>query len=230
ASPPEDVWPFIADTDRTNRIITKVPVVFRPIEREQSATGARFVGETRAGGFKLTYEELPFEWTHGKSFRVVRKMRGGLLESYAISWSLAASRAIERGTKATVQLQLTPRYAAIKPIVYLQGRSIVKRLIRFAESIDAHVRDRAPNPFRIPASIPNAALLEPGPAHTKRPGARPDPAERLATHPGTAPDADLVRIRPFELADAWNEDRRELLSAMLHAVPAGLVELRWAIV
>ena len=37
-------------------------------------------------------------------------------------------------------------------------------------------------------------------------------------------------MRPFEVADEWSEPRREVLAAMLHAVPAGLVELRWAIV
>ena len=43
-------------------------------------------------------------------------------------------------------------------------------------------------------------------------------------------DADVVRIRPFTLADAWGDDRRDVLRAFLKAVPAGLVELRWGIV
>src|SRR5205823_2384249 len=123
-----------------------------------------------------------------------------------------------------------PRYAVLKPIAYLQGRALVRRMIAFAESIDAHVRDRAPSPFRVPASTPNAALLDHGTVELKRSGIRADLAERVASHLREAPDADLVRIRPFELADQWREDRRELLRAMLHAVPAGLLEMRWAIV
>jgi len=230
ASPPEDVWPFIADTDRTNRIITREPVSFRAIEAEHAPTSARFVAETRSGPFKLTYDELPFEWTHGKSFRVVRRMRGGLLEAYTVSWALAPSTRLERGTRVTVRLELAPRFGILKPLMYLQGRALVRRMLRFAESIDAHVRDRAPSPFRVPASTPNAALLDRGVTELKRAGVSPSLADRLAAHLGRAPDADLVRIRPFELADAWGEDRRELLGAMLHSVPAGLTEMRWSIV
>ena len=42
---------------------------------------------------------------------------------------------------------------------------------------------------------------------------------------------ELVRIRPFELADVWKEDRDAVLRAMLHGVRSrGLFDLRWAII
>ena len=37
-------------------------------------------------------------------------------------------------------------------------------------------------------------------------------------------------MRPYSLADEWGESRSDVLKAFLHAVPAGLVELRWAII
>ena len=55
-------------------------------------------------------------------------------------------------------------------------------------------------------------------------------ARRLANHVRDASDPDLARVRPFEVADAWKEPRLDVLRAMLHAVPAGLFELRWAII
>ena len=33
------------------------------------------LAETRAGGFKLVYEELPFEWSYGRAFSIRRLMR-----------------------------------------------------------------------------------------------------------------------------------------------------------
>ena len=81
ASPPERVWPFLADTERFNRLIGSHDVTYRPIE-EGSASSARFVAETRAGGFKLTYDELPFEWTYERAFSVHRRMHGGPVESF----------------------------------------------------------------------------------------------------------------------------------------------------
>jgi class 3 adenylate cyclase len=229
ASSPEDVWTFVSDTDRTNRLIGH-EVLYRPIDPASSATGARFVAETRTGGFKLTYDELPFEWTHGKSFKVERRMRGGLLESYTLAWSLTPSRTIERGTRVDVTLELLPRYAVVRPVVWFQARGFVRRLTALAEAIDAHVRDNAPSPYRQPVSAADAHLVTNGIAALKKAGVREPLAERIGAHLREAPDADLVRVRPFELADAWACDRRELLGAMLHAVPAGLFDLRWAIV
>jgi class 3 adenylate cyclase len=40
-------------------------------------------------------------------------------------------------------------------------------------------------------------------------------------------DDQLVRLRPFALADAWNADRLEVLRLMLYATRCGLFELRW---
>jgi class 3 adenylate cyclase len=42
-----------------------------------------------------------------------------------------------------------------------------------------------------------------------------------------APVDDLSALRPFELADRWQLPRREVLTAMLHATRAGLLDLRW---
>ena len=84
ASPPERVWPFLADTERFNRLIGSHDVRYRPIE-DGSASSARFVAETRAGGFKLVYEEFPFEWSHQRTFGVHRRMRGGPIESYTLA-------------------------------------------------------------------------------------------------------------------------------------------------
>jgi class 3 adenylate cyclase len=82
----------------------------------------------------------------------------------------------------------------------------------------------------VPASSANAHLVALGKEHMIRAGVSAELCERIAAYLRDAPDADLVRVRPFELADAWKVERRELLRAFLHAVPAGLFELRWAIV
>jgi class 3 adenylate cyclase len=225
-APPADVWRFVSDTDRTNRVIGSRPVEYTPVE-ESSPTSARFVGHTSAGGLDLTYEELPFEWTQGRELRVERRMRGGLLESYALVWSLEPKG---EGTYVTVRLELVPRYSILRPFVWLEGRGVVGRLVAFAASIDAHVSARGPSPFAPQRAAVNEALLGDRVAQLVRDGVRPALASRIAAHVREAADPDLVRIRPFELADGMKEERREVLCAMLHAVPAGLFDLRWAIV
>ena len=233
AAPPEDVWRYVSDTDRTNRALGAEPVQYASIE-DGATSGARFVASTRAGGFALTYEELPFEWSHAKELRVVRRMRGGALESYVIHWSLAPGGARAGGTRVTVTRELTPRWSLLRPVAWLQARSIVARLLDFTRSIDRHVVDHGPSPFATEAATSpmevNEPLLAQGIAALTRSAVPSDLAERLARHLREASDVELVRIRPFELADVWKEDRDAVLRAMLHGVPAGLFDLRWAII
>ena len=82
------------------------------------------------------------------------------------------------------------------------GRQSAK-LVAFAESIDDHVRERAPSPFARGAAAPqvNEDLLAEGVAALAR-----QRGLRAARRAGCAllrdaGDADLVRIRPFELAE-----------------------------
>jgi class 3 adenylate cyclase len=229
ASPPTEVWRFVSDTDRTNRVIGASPVEYEPAP-DDAPTSARFVASTRAGAFTLRYQELPFEWSRGRELRVVRNMVGGVLESYVLTWSLAPSTALPGGTRVTLRLELTPRVGVLRPAVWLQGRQIVHRLVAFAESIDEHLRDGAPSPFAMEAPNVDERALAQGVDALVKNGVREATARRVARHVIEAGDADLVRIRPFELADALGDDRREVLRAMLHGVQAGLFELRWAII
>ncbi len=242
ASSAKDVWPLITDTDRMNRIIGGHPVVYRPIEKgggEGGPSPARFVAETTAGGFKLEYEEFPFEWSHGRSFSVYRKMRGGILASYAMSLSLQplrdsdlrqSARGIDQGTRATFRLQLEPSSWIVRPIVQLTARRFVASCASLAEAIDAHVRDRAPSPYLKPVSPPNQEHLAFALSELKKLGVSTTIADKMSTFLREAPDSDLVRIRPYEVAEQWSEDRREVLRTFLRAVPAGLVEMRWALI
>jgi len=229
ASSPDEVWPLLTDTDRTNRLIGTNAVKFRPIESDASGrTSARFVAETKAGGFDIAYEEAPFEWTHGKRFSVVRTMRSGPLTKYALDWTLEKKG--ESGTRATVRLELVPKHWILWPIAWLNAKKFVSNLAHLAEAIDAHVRDRAPSPYLKPVSQSHADALASAVRALKDAGLDAELAEKLGAFVRDAADADVVRIRPYELAEKWGIDRRAALRAFLRAVPAGLVELRWGLI
>src|SRR5947208_2055149 len=58
-------------------------------------------------------------------------------------------------------------------------------------------------------------------------GIRPALVERLAAHLATADDPDVLRMRPFALADRWGEPRLDVLRMFLYATRSGLLDLEW---
>ncbi|MDB4942294.1 MAG: Adenylate cyclase [Labilithrix sp.] len=227
ASSPADVWPLLTDTDRTNRLLVGSAATYEPIA-PGTKSAARFVGHTRIAGFAMAYEEAPFEWTQDRSFSVHRKMRGGVLRSYTYGITLDARE--DGGTDVTVRLELAPRHWLLRPVVQAQAKRVVDGMADLAARIDAHLRDRAPSPYLEPASAPNAERLAAAERALGRRGLDARVVERLVALIRSGSDADLVRMRPFEIAERESLDGRELLRALLHAVTLGLVELRWALV
>lgn len=227
ASSPEAAWPLITDTDRTNRLLLGEPAVYKPIEKG-AKTSARFVASTKTAGFSMEYEEAPFEWTVNKAFSVYRKMRSGPLASYTYGMTLEPEG--DGGTKATVRLELEPRHWLLRPIVDLQAKRFVSNVERLAAEIDAHLRDNAPSPFLKPASPANEERLAYAARELEKRGVDPDVSARVLELIRSGPDADLVRVRPFELADREGLEPRETLRVLLHAVTLGVVELRWGLV
>jgi class 3 adenylate cyclase len=222
-----DIWPLITDTDRTNRLVLGTSNVYKPIEPGKN-TSARFLVSTKAAGFTMEYEEAPFEWTLHKSFSVFRKMRSGPLVSY--TYAIKLDPASDGGTKITMRLDLVPRHWVLRPIAEIEGRRIVARMGKVAEAIDAHLRDKAPSPYVKPVSPPNMERLAYCERELKKRDLDPKVVAELVDLIRNGPDADLVRIRPFELASDKGVDEREMLRACLHAVTLGVVELRWALV
>lgn len=227
ASSPEEVWPMLVETDRLNRLIGLAPVSYHPVDRAAAATGARLVGETISGGFHVRYEELPYAWTWPRRFGVLRRYRGGPLAWLSVDFALEPRPG---GTTLTVTFECQPRLMVLRPIAWLNLQKAAASITGLGLQIDAHVRQQGPNPYAEPVSPSDASAIERAVAALITRRVRPELAARIGLHLRAAPDADCVRIRPFALADAWGEPRREVLAAFLHAVTAGLVELRWSII
>ncbi len=218
-----------------NRINGSAEVHYSPIE-PGTAGSARFLAETRAGGFKLVYEEMPFEWSHQKTFGVHRRMRGGPIASYTWRVKLEKSKAgepgggLEGGTRATLRFEIVPRSWALRPVAWFNARSFAAKFEELGRHVDAHVLQGDASPYSEPVSPSDPALVD---AAVQRLVGDDIPAAlagKLRELVEKGADSDVVRMRPFELADLWGQDRRDVLRAFLRGVPAGLVELRWGIV
>jgi class 3 adenylate cyclase len=232
ASSSREIWPLVTDTDRTNRLLLGDAVEYRAVEPQSESrsqgTAARFVGRTKVAGFALEYEEDPFEWVENERFGVVRRMRGGPLRSYAYTVRLAALPS--GGTRVDIELRVELRVWFLRPLAQLQARRVVDGMIGLARQLDTHLRAKTPSPYAQPVAPVNEGQLARATAELRGRGLDPAALDRVLEIVRRGPDADVVRMRPFEIAHDENLDERAVLRVFLHAVTTGVCELRWALV
>jgi class 3 adenylate cyclase len=231
AAPRDAVWRILADTNRMNQAMGLSPLSLEPID---DGGGARFLVKARLGGFEFEYEELPFEWVEKERQTVKRRVRRGPVKEILLDMRLADRQ--EGGTKVTFELTLTPRSVLWSPFMPMMGRRFLATYAEVVEKLDGKdlVDPWAGAAERIPVTRSHEAtgvLARAGAALREAVDDERKPlAERLVGFVATAPDLDVSRIRPFELADAWEEPRRAVLAMCLDAVTAGLLELTWDVV
>jgi len=232
-SSPEDLWPFVADTNRFNRD-TGVP----PIEVDDARKplrNARRKVHLSIHGMDLEWEEQPFEW--------VRPLRFGIERVYS-KGPMARMRALAEltaraggGTRVTYEVHAQPRNPIGTIAIPLQMKLISGPKFRAAFQKYDELASQGVSPSlsdataALPESdqsrlnllgerlIKESAQLESSDARAA--------VERLIDFLRTGDDFSVARIRPYELADNWHISRRLLLETCLRATRVGLLDLRW---
>lgn len=222
-----DLWPSVSDTDRLNRAIGTKAVDF--IANDRAASAARFVGRTRVAGLLLEYEEFPFEWTQDERLSVVRRMRRGPIDEYRYTLELRPRGNGTPGTDILVTLDLAPRSILWMPLIQLLGRAFLGGIVAYLKTADRAVAEKRALRPEPPTQV-DTLRIRTGVAALERDGVSPEIARALGDLLQNGADVEVTRIRPFERADEWNEDRMRVLGAMLEGVKHGLLELRWSII
>lgn len=227
-STPEQLWPFVADTNRFNRD-TGVPSIAPAPGKKQRLRNARKKLRLSFLGFPVEWEEQPFEWVRPQRFGVQRNYSKGPVAELR---ALAELKPLETsGSKLRYEVWLRPKTLLGAILIPLQVRFITSRRV---EKAFRKYDQIAANPVAAPINE-STAELPPG-ATNRIASARErllgesDNAEvidRLVSFVQDADEFTVSRIRPYELADAWKTSRREVLTACLRATRAGLLDLQW---
>ena len=224
-SSPEVIWPFAADTNRFNRD-TGQP----EIEMLDNRKGTKHL-RMKLPIIRVEWEEEPFEWTYPYSFGVLRTYSRGPID------------------EMRVQANFDPRPeggTCVRYQTWMKTSNILAQLgIPFAIGVIA--KNRFERAFRLYDRIANKdkgqQLIQPGRprglnsrerARFKslsetiiQQGTNPSLVARLETFLNDADELSLQRIRPYTLADHWNENRRAVLEMFLRATRAGIFDMSW---
>ena len=227
---PEQLWPFVADTDRMDRSAGLPPVRFVVSARREGGEVVR--GEYRLLGLRVArWIEHPFEWEWPRHFSVRRDYESGPLLSFHGGTQLDRT---PRGTRLRSFVEIVPRHGWLRPLVRFGLAPLgLHRAARQHRAIARYLAGRAPEPF--PTLVRLRSRAEPGrlTAGIERllaEGAPAEPTQRLGRLLAEAADEDVAGMRPLELARHWSTDARETLEVFVRAAVAGLVELRWELV
>ena len=225
-APPDRLWRYIADTNRINQYAGLPEFTFRYIPEPDG--GSRQIGETRYMGWKLQWEEHPFEWIEGQYFKVIRSYINGPIREFHTSVRLTPQGG---GTLLEQTLECEPRWILAVPALWWEiGITSKRRFMAAYQKIDQFLKGKADSPL-VPVArqvIPAGRIDIIRRRLEKAAGAQHLP--RLIQDIETLDDEALDRISPFVFADRWNTDRREALKLFLHASQSGLLDLSWDVI
>ncbi|MDP2306710.1 MAG: hypothetical protein Q8P18_11865, partial [Pseudomonadota bacterium] len=131
-SPPETLWPLLADTARLNRIVGMAPLELTPID---GAGSERFHVKTKLDGFPAEYDEEPFEWHSPDSFVVRRNMTQGALHS--LQMGLEVLPGTSGGSRVVWRLAFTVKLALLAPLTRLIGGWRMDTIVKATKAFDA---------------------------------------------------------------------------------------------
>jgi class 3 adenylate cyclase len=215
----EALFDVVGDTDRLNRESGLPEIVFR------SEDDGRKIVRSPLGPLTLEYAEHPWEWVRPERIHVRREYKNGPLTTLDVHFTFASD-----GSKNEVAVRLDARPRPLMgPLMKVILTAIAAKLGRAIERIDRELTGKAEPLKLIEVSRAELARAEKELSLLVAASDRAI-AERLVRHVADAPDHEVVRIRPYELAARWGGDRRRTLEICLHAVVAGLLELEWDLI
>ncbi len=226
-STPEQLWPYVSDTQRFNR--AAVGYAVKAIAEDDEG-----VQQVRAHYFApLAWDEHPFEWERPYRFGVVRRFRGPFLRDFIVNATLTPEAG---GT--LLRYEVTARPATLLGLLAIPiqiGLISRRRFERAFRQIDEFLQH--PNDARAPLAGPQPFItgeatrrLQDIARELSEDGYPGDLIQRLIDFISHAADEEVIHLRPYALADRWGAPRRSVLELCLAATRRSLLDLRWDVI
>lgn len=220
---PAQLWPLLSDTGRLDRAVG-IPA----FERSELQNDLSFAVDSHYMGVAVAWNEYPYEWVFEQWYQVERSFHAPLpVKRLATRTTLTPLPG--KRTHLDVFVEFEPRGLAGRTVApEFIRRKLLRDLLRayrnFA-TLALSAERVMPAPPRTP--VVNTARLEQAGERLQQFGIPAGLVARLVAHLRSADDPDVIRMRPFALADAWADDRLAVLRAFLYATRAGMIDLEW---
>lgn len=221
-SPPERLWPLIADTNRMNRLAGMGVTTYSEIKLPGG--GRRRIGQGKMLGMAVRWEEHPFKWVHGERYSVMRSFLSGPLEAYRVTVVLEPHGS---GTRLTQRVRIVPRSVLLKPFIKIEANKTARRWEQAYRAIDDALTRGGPHPFFHPAAATRPPAVAEAVRRLVDEHQDADLVAQLVDHVLGTSELEVQHMRPFELADRWRAPRLTVLELFLRAARAGLLAARW---
>jgi hypothetical protein len=218
-------WAVLSDTDRLNRL---AGLGFEFSAPAADAPFSRATGRQKHLGLTLRWQERPVEFTEGEDLKIERLYENGPVSRVVNTLRLEPT---PLGTEIHYQVDLWPRAALLRPVVYADVHLTVKPGLSRALAALIEALDSAPDAPDAP-DAPAPALSS---AAEKQLALRlrglhdAELAAHLGEHLRHAPLTEQIRMRPLALARRWGHAPERVVLALLEAEAAGLLTLHWEV-
>ncbi len=238
ASTPEELWPYVSDTERFNRAVGISSVHF---SHEPAEHGVQTQARQTAMGMVMEWREHPFEWIAPRRLGVLREHHRGPFAWIRNTVDLTADRG---GTLLTHTVEVAPRGTVGRAAASLEiGVRLRRAFARVYQRIDetcvlakaaqaAMGRVRTGDPYESAPELSLLALrrLDAAQDRLLTRGIAPDVVEALVEHLREAAAQEVAHIRPVALAHRYGVDADAMVRACLWAAQDGALELLWDII
>jgi serine/threonine protein kinase/class 3 adenylate cyclase len=233
AASPEQLWPYVSNTEKMNRAAKLAPVKFEVHGLEPGS--AEVFGSNRAAGLTLRWREHPYEWVEGARHCVLRVFDRGVLRWYVAQVEL--ERLPGGGTRLRNQVRLEPRGLLARIVSKWElGVRYRKNLDKVYRRLDALItagdRRGDVDPLQPDVELPPAtrARVEKLGEELVADGVPPAVADGLVGFLLHGSDQDVARIRPLELAARLGLPSEPTIEACLRACQKGGLVMLWDVV
>jgi class 3 adenylate cyclase len=221
------LWPLLSATDSLNREwgLPAVDYTTTPSARG----GAEVHAKAKMMGMNIKWDEQPYEWIEPALWRVERIYTAGPLKRAFYELSMEE---IPNGTRVTFACEYVPPSLAAHVLLKFGIDRWLEKAVTGARAADEYLNKRSPTPYvrRYKKMQINHSALESVFNKMKELGADSGMLSKIADDLENLPDEDVVRVRPFEVADRWKTERLDTLIFFMRGVRAGLLDLRWQVI